>query len=142
MDRIRRIVPFALTVLALVLEAVPFGAVLNFKTGEGNTIRRVYSYFDLVPFGYANFGPLLTGIFTVLLLCLSLIALFRRAASLRRACAVIACIAAVCSLFPLLYGGFRSYSVVGGLISATLIANAVLSLLPPGGASDARSSSD
>lgn len=43
----------------IVLEILPFGAVCNFaKAPEagGGVYRKTFSYFDLTPFGYANFG--------------------------------------------------------------------------------------
>lgn len=48
------------TTLAFVLELLPYGAVCNFANPDGKPWRRTYSYFDLTPFGYANFAPFLT----------------------------------------------------------------------------------
>lgn len=51
-------------VLALILEALPYGAVLQFARPAAAPLRELYSYFDLTPFGYANFAPLFTALGT------------------------------------------------------------------------------
>lgn len=112
-------------VIAVVLELLPFGAVCNFATPE-RTIRETFSYFDLVPFGYANFGPFLTAILTCVLLLLSLIYLFKEKNGLKKAITVLSLIAVVTSLMPLLFG-ISYFSVVGGLISLVLLAAFFLS---------------
>ena len=38
-------------VLALILEALPYGAVLQFARPAAAPLRELYSYFDLTPFG-------------------------------------------------------------------------------------------
>ena len=57
-------------VLALILEALPYGAVLQFGRPAAAPLRELYSYFDLTPFGYANFAPLFTALGTCVLLVL------------------------------------------------------------------------
>jgi len=70
---------FSLVLLleTLLLESLPLGAVLSFSQGP-NAIglhQETYSYFSLVPFGYANFTPLITGILTILAVLACLISL-------------------------------------------------------------------
>lgn len=110
---------------AIVLELLPFGAVCNFADPV-STIRKTFSYFDLVPFGYANFGPFLTAILTCVLLLLSLIYLFKEKPGLKKAMTVLSLMAVVTSLMPLLYG-IDYFSVLGGLISLVLLAAFFLS---------------
>ena len=62
----KRLMYLALPALTLILEILPYGAVCNFANPEGEAWRRTYSYFDLTPFGYANFAPLLTAFLTCL----------------------------------------------------------------------------
>ena len=61
---------FSLVLLleTLLLESLPLGAVLSFSQGPNATglHQETYSYFSLIPFGYANFTPLITGILTIL----------------------------------------------------------------------------
>ena len=61
--------------LAIVLEALPWGAVLVFMGPEGKDWRSVCSYFSLTPFGYANFGPLIAAVLSCVVLFLVLLAL-------------------------------------------------------------------
>ena len=60
----KRMVYCILPVAALVLELLPWGAVCNFANPNGAPWRRTFSYFSLIPFGYANVGPFLTGVLT------------------------------------------------------------------------------
>ena len=65
------------SLVALILELLPNGVVLNFANPEGEPWRRTYSYFNLTPYGYANFGPFITAILTCVLLVLVAIYLFK-----------------------------------------------------------------
>ncbi len=116
----RRVLYILLPVLTLILELLPYGAVCNFAAGPGETIRRTYSYFDLVPFGYANFSPLLTAITTCVILALLAVYLFTGSHRVLPAAKGLLCIAIVLSFCPLLFG-FRYISLVGICITASLI---------------------
>lgn len=111
---------------AIILECLPFGAVCVFAD-DGETMRRTFSYFSRIPFGYANFAPLITAILTCVVFVLGCVSLFKADRGIKAA-AVVSGIAAVISLAPLLYG-VEFFSVVGGLISAALAAAFVLALL-------------
>ena len=118
----------ALPLAALVLEALPFGAVLNFASPEEPmSVRKTFSYFSLTPFGYANFGPFLTALLTVALTAAVLIWLLRGKG--RTAVRALSVATLVTSLLPLLLG-ISYYSVIGGCISALLCATLVLCCLP------------
>lgn len=103
------IVGVVFLIAALVLEVLPIGAVLVFAPGPGKTIRETFSYFDLTPFGYANFSPLPTGILTVVSVLLGIISGIRYNTVRKTKSAVFICsvLAAILSLLPLLYG--RNY---------------------------------
>lgn len=120
-----RMLLLVLPALTLFLEILPYGAVLNFFNPEGEPWRQTYSYFSMVPFGYANFGPLLTALLT----CGAAIVLALYSVSGRKgflqAGKVILWVATVLSLTPLVFG-LSFYSLVGGLISITLAAQLVL----------------
>ena len=113
-----------LPVAALVLESLPYGAVCNFANPEGEPWRRTYSYFDLLPFGYANFSPLLTALLTCVIVVLLLIAVFVGARRLMTAVRTLLAIATGLSLCPLLLG-VDYYSVVGLLIFLALLSETV-----------------
>lgn len=111
----------------LILEALPFGAVLSFaKPPEsGGVWRTTYSYFSLVPFGYANFGPFLTAILSVLLLLLLLLRLFFDKKVLIKLSLLISSAAFSTSLMPLLFG-LHFFSVLGSVISFLLLLETLL----------------
>ena len=121
----KRALYLILPVITFVLECLPYGAVCNFALDRGETLRKTFSYFDPVPFGYANFAPLLTAALTTALLVV--LALFvatgrgKWAAPAKTLCIL----ATVLSLGPLLYG-FSYFSLVGALITVTLATEAVL----------------
>lgn len=108
-----------LPAVALVLEIIPNGVVLNFANPEGNPWRQTYSYFDLTPFGYANFGPLITAILTCVLLVLAVICLFKPQKGLNTAILTVAGFATAASLMPLMFG--FDYITVSGVIITILL---------------------
>ncbi len=124
----RRIWLLPLPLSAIVLELMPFGAVLNFanpdESGTIATVRKTFSYFDPTPFGYANFAPLITAVLSCVLLILAAVFLFTGKCG--KAITVTAAAACAVSLAPLLYG-ISFFSVVGGLISAALAGEAIIS---------------
>ena len=97
----------ALQGIALILEILPIGTVMVFATSPTKQTIEVYSYFSLLPVGYANFTPLLTGILTILIILLGAIALFKfdNAASLRKAMFVCSVISLLLSIVPLFLFG-------------------------------------
>ncbi len=114
-----------LPVFTFVLECLPFGAVCNFALDGGETVRKTYSYFDPLPFGYANFAPLLTAALTsALLVIMAFFAVTGQGKWLAPA-RTLSAIAAVLSLGPLLFG-LSYFSLVGALITATLAAETAL----------------
>ena len=112
---------------ALTLEMLPYGAALNFmlpSMTEGEPARRfreLYSYFDLMPFGYGNFAPLFTAVLTVITAILLAIYCVSGKTGLLRPIAVVSGIAVIVSLCPLCLG-IHFYSAVGGLITLSLAA--------------------
>ena len=108
-----------LTFITLILEFLPYGVVLNFANPEGEPFRRTYSYFSLTPYGYAVFGPFLAAILTSVLLILSVVFYFKSTEKLLRSIKIIAFLALICSLSPLLYG-FSYFSIIGAFVSVFL----------------------
>lgn len=116
-----KIVNLILLVVTLILEILPYGAVLCFGNPEGEDWYRTYSFFSRVPFGYANFGPFITALITCVLLILTVIALLKDGKKINTTIFVLGCISAVTSLSPLLYG-LRYFNIVSLAISVLLIA--------------------
>lgn len=117
--KIKKSLFVALPLVALILELLPNGAVLNFANPEGEPWRKTYSYFSLTPFGYANFGPFITAILTCILLVLVIIYLFKPCEGLNTAIINIAGFATAASLMPLMFG-FDYITVIGVIITALL----------------------
>lgn len=109
-----------LIISALILEVLPYGAVCNFM-GDPEahiTVRYTFSYFDLTPFGYANFGPFLTAVLSCILLLLIAVSFFTKV-NIVKPIIIISAIAVITSLMPLLYG-FNYYSAIGLFITLVL----------------------
>ena len=120
-----------LPLVTLILEILPFGAVLNFmrpSTTDGipaSRFRKLYSYFNLTPFGYANFAPFLTAIVTCLATTLLVIFFFTDNTVVLKTTKATLIIGTALSLCPLLLG-IEFFSVTGALITATLLAEFIL----------------
>ena len=106
------------TLIALVLEILPYGAVCNFANPDGEPWRYTYSYFDLTPFGYANFTPFIVALLTCVLIVLIIVSLLSKK-TVRTPILTVSAIATVLSLAPLLYG-ISFFSIVGAFISVAL----------------------
>ncbi len=118
-----------LPIVTLILEIIPYGAVCNFALpatdGSIGQFRELYSYFDLTPFGYANFAPLITGIITCILLLLLTVYVITGKQRLAVTAKNILYVSIVFSLGPLVLG-ISFFSVVGALITASLIGELLL----------------
>lgn len=124
----RKILLLCAVLTALVGEIFPYGAVCLFANPEGEHYRYTYSYFDLTPFGYANFAPLLVALLTCVLLFLILLSLFT-ARPLHACVRFLSIGTALLSLCPLLLG-VAYFTPLGALISLALTAAATLAWLP------------
>lgn len=112
------------SVISVILEALPYGAVCNFADQEGS-MRKTFSYFSLTPFGYANFGPFITAMLTCIILVISVVLLCGKAEKITGFATVTAFISILTSLMPLSFG-ISYFSVTGGVISALMIINFIL----------------
>ena len=117
--KIKKSLFVVLPLVALILELLPNGVVLNFANPEGEPWRRTYSYFSMMPFGYANFGPLITAILTCVLLVLMAIYLFKPRKGLNTAILNVSGFATAASLMPLMFG-FDYITVIGVIITVLL----------------------
>ena len=113
----KRLLLLIFPVITLVLELIPTSAVLRFANPEGEPWVRKYSYFDLTPFGYANFGPFITAVLTCVLIVLLVIYAIK---GNRKILAAAKMLTIAASLSPMLFG-MGYYSLIGGFISLSLI---------------------
>ena len=102
--KIRKLLLSFLAGIALIFELLPNGVVLRFMNPEGEPWVRTYSYFSLVPYGYANFGPLIAAVLTCVLIILIAISWFKYSRGLNTAIMCVSGIATISSLSPVLYG--------------------------------------
>ena len=123
----KKLIMLCTTLIALVLEILPYGAVCNFANPEGEPWRRTYSYFDLTPFGYANFAPFIVALLTCVLIILIVVSLVSKK-EMKAPILAVSAIATVLSLAPLLYG-IRFFSVVGAFITVALALTAVVAFV-------------
>lgn len=110
----KNIIPMVFALAAIVLEILPFGAKLTFALDEGKTQEKLFSYFSLTPYGYANFLPFITAVLTCVLFILALIILFKDYAGVKKAFKIIVIInfALASASFA-----FMNFTVTAALIS-------------------------
>ena len=119
MKKIRLLI---LPIITIILQILPCGAVLVFAPSPTERIRETFSYFNLTPFGYANFAPFITALLTCIILLLALISI--KLEKMRKAVFWLSLAAAIISLLPLVFG-IDYYSVAGGIITITLVIESV-----------------
>lgn len=118
-------------IITLILEILPYGAMCNFmrpSVTEGvpaGRFRELYSYFDLTPFGYANFAPLITAVFTCLITVLLVFYCITGKTRIAAAAKNLLYVCVVFSLGPVTLG-FHFLSIVGILITLCLICETLL----------------
>lgn len=117
----KRLSHMILPIAALILEILPYGAVCNFASAPNEIHRETFSYFDLVPFGYANFAPFITAVLTCAILVILTIYCITGRHGIAAAARNLLIVCTAISLCPLLFG-IDYFSVIGGFITAALAA--------------------
>lgn len=117
------IISLILLLVTLILEMLPYGAVLIFSSGPDERIKETFSYFSLTPFGYANFFPFFTAILTIFVTLLSALAIIKKVNVTRLQNTVFICtvIAFICSIMSVLMFGTDYISKVGIFITILLL---------------------
>ena len=125
----KRLLLIVLPVAALILELLPYGAVLNFanpsEDGTIGHIRETFSYFDPVVFGNANFGPMLTAIITCVILLLAVVYVLTKVRLIHTILRILSVASLVTSIMPMMFGTIY-LSPVGLAITAALLGEAIL----------------
>ena len=125
----KRLPYLILPIITLLLEILPYGAVCNFARpatdGSIGHFRELYSYFDMIPFGYANFAPLITSFLSCFVLLLVVIYCITGKSKLLLLVKNTLPFCIVTSLCPLILG-FHFFSLVGALITISLLAELLL----------------
>jgi len=121
----KRLLSIVFPAIALFLEILPFGAVCNFAVSPEKIQRKTFSYFSLIPYGYANFTPFITAMITCAVVILLLVYCFKCNHRIAKVAEVLIGIGAVVSFGQLLLG-MNYVSFVSVLISIALIAEFIL----------------
>ena len=116
----RKYICLMVIIAVVILELLPYGAVLNFGNPDGEPFRETFSYFSLTPFGYANFAPFITAVLSVVILLHIFVAIICKTKNLWKGVSLEAATASIISLFPVAYG-FESYSGIGFAITILLV---------------------
>ena len=106
---------------AAFLNALPKAVMLRFA-GPEQSFYEYYSGFDLLPVGYAVWGPMLAGASAVILVVLGAIALVKPGKIMRKWMLGLAIFGCVMSLSPAILG---TLTPIGGVIAVLLAAEAV-----------------
>ncbi len=125
-----KIIQLAIMLAVLVLEILPYGAVCNFSVApeSGGGFNRVtYSYFSMTPFGYANFGPLLTAILTCGIIVLLILSLITNKRGVMVTLTILSGVAVLTSILPLMFG-ISYFSVIASLITCLICAETILGI--------------
>ncbi len=109
----------------LFLEALPYGVVMRFADEEpGKYIVESFSYFSMIPYGYANFAPSITAVLSVALL---ITLIFSSPGRGQKTVRILSILAVVTSLLPIVIYGIAYYNIVSGLVTALLAIEFLLS---------------
>lgn len=122
-----KIIFLILCVCSLVLEALPYGAVCRFATPE-ETYTETFSYFSLVPYGYANFGPFITAVTTCILFIFAIVLFTSVGRKVIGAARIISIISVASSFLPLMFG-IDCYNFVSLAISLLMIAQFIVIMI-------------
>lgn len=112
---------------AIVLELLPNGVVLWWGTPPGEPpYSSFHSYFELIPFGYAHFSPLITAGLTIVSAIITIIAIIlgSKHSKLRNALFILLTATTGISICPVLYG-FKYVTTIGVFITAAIGVSAI-----------------
>lgn len=123
----KKLILLCTALVALVLEILPDGAVCIFAPSPEERIRETFSYFDPIPYGYANFAPFIVGLLTCVLIILIILALILKK-ELKVPIIVVSAVATILSIAPIFYG-ISYFSVVGLFITLSLLTTTIVSCI-------------
>lgn len=112
--------------VALVLEVLPFGVCLRWADFYYENAT-YHSYFDLTVWGYGDMGPFLCGLFTVAILALLAVSLFKK--TNRTYSFVLCAVGLVTVMLSVVPAFFDSYTLFGLIITILLAVSTEMSIL-------------
>ena len=121
----KKIALITLTVAVIILMLFP-GVAMNFSNSYGDTIMKYYSYFNPMPIGYGNWFPILTAIFSIIVLILHIKSIKRGALIWQSICVV----ASLMAWVPLVSAnGLLNVTVFGVMISVVHIVAVIFQII-------------
>lgn len=126
--KLKKVLPIILTAVILVLQCLPFSVKLIFAGENGERWEHLYSYFSMMPFGYATFGPILCAMLTCVTLAILIVYLFKNVDALLLATSCSGILAALLSASQFLYGA-KYITPLAVVITVLLLVMAILSLV-------------
>ena len=123
-----RIIYLVMSISALCAELFGKGAICVFAVSPEKTQTTLFSYFSLVPFGYANFGPFITAVLTAVIVLLSVVLFTKKAHKITKCLKVLNIAAFTASLLPLIMLGGAYFNLVSYIITVILAAMAVMTV--------------
>ena len=123
----KRLLLLIAPMIALILECLPYGIIMYYAINDGrDRAAFTFSYFDL---SFFLFGVnWLIGIFTCVIIILSLIYVFVAKQGLKTATMVFAAISTAFSVLLIQMIGFNSISVINVIVTVCLLAELILTL--------------
>ena len=112
-----------LSAAAAILNALPTAVKLKFASGPGQYHYTYCSSYDLLPVGYAVWGPMLGGIAAIVLVILGVFLLIKQRVGLKRWMLGLTVFGWLMSISPSLTG---TMTVVGGIVSTLLVVQMLL----------------
>lgn len=116
------------SIITIVLEILPYGAVCVFMEGGGAKIKQTFSYFDLTPYGYANFSPFITAILSCITCILCILFLKINSKIIKNAITIITGFSTVISITPMLMG-IEYITIVSVCVTLSMLILFVLSII-------------
>lgn len=119
----------AVLIITVILEALPFSAVLRFSTGPGpdEIIYETFSYFSIMPLGYGH-PTVVAAVLTVVLFILVVISIYKNVGQkFYTAETVVSWLAFLTSVLPVIFltSSPLKYAVTGFVISVLLFVNLI-----------------
>lgn len=118
-----KLISIACMVLSIMLMAQSNGIAMTFASSPTKTITSYYSYFSPMPFGYANWCPIITAILSIVIVILLLISFNKNMNS-----AIVICLGLIVIASLLSWIVFGAFSITGLIIFALHIATFIIQI--------------
>jgi hypothetical protein len=128
--KVKRLLPALFTLAALLLEVLPYGVCLNFANPEGDSFRRLFSFFSLTPYGYGQVFPFFCALLTVALLPLTTAYFLKPKRGLLLAVRILSFSVVLFLFLSYCFFGFLYITYVGIAVLMVMLACLVTTFIP------------